>query len=190
MAEGQQRVEFKRKLVVDENNVDKIKRLGVPFAFSGRIVEAYYNNAELDSVEIIWSDGKKNRSYHMAVDENDDQFQALLSEYSYESLDESTRMRNNAGRQVFRDAFHRYAEQNNMFGQGERSDNPEEFQGSLDLLFEFDPENDEQKEALFKLKLKIFEEEKVKNSKSKVNKSAIRKAKSPIEAISVFAKFK
>ena len=190
MVVEQQKTEFKRKLVVDESNVDKIKLVGKPFVFCGRIVEAYYNNAELDSVEIMWSDGEKNRSYHMTVDEHDAQFQALLSEYSYESLDESTRMRNNAGRQVFRDAFHRYAEQNNMFGQGERSDNPEEFQGSLDLLFEFDPENDEQKEALFKLKLKIFEEEKVKNSKSKVNKSAIRKALTPLEAIATFAKFK
>ena len=126
----------------------------------------------------------------MAVDEHDAQFQALLSEYSYESLDESTRARNESQRQVFRDAFHRYALQNNMFSTGELPQDPEEFQGSLDLLFEFDPDDDGQKEALFKLKLKIFEQEKVKNSKSKVNKAAIRKSVTPLEAISAFAKFK
>jgi len=190
MAEGQQKTQFKRKLIVDESNVDKIKIVGKPFAFCGRIVEAYYNNAELNSVEILWSDGDKNRSYHLAVDEHDAQFQALLSEYSYENLDESTRARNESQRQVFRDAFHRYALQNNMFSTGELPQNPEEFQGSLDLLFEFDPDDDGQKEALFKLKLKIFEQEKVKNSKSKVNKAAIRKSTTPLEAISAFAKFK
>ena len=34
---------------------------GTPFAFCGRIVEAYYTNPELDTVGIIWSDGEKNR---------------------------------------------------------------------------------------------------------------------------------
>ena len=168
----------------------QVKIPGVPFAFSGRIVEAYYTNPELDTVEIMWSDGEVNRSYYLKVDENDDQFKALLSEYSYENLDESTRARNESQRQVFRDAFNRYALQNNMFSTGELPQNPEEFQGSLDLLFEFDPDDDGQKEALFKLKLKIFEQEKVKNSKSKVNKAAIRKSTTPLEAISAFAKFK
>ena len=49
MVVEQQKTEFKRKLVVDESNVDKIKLVGKPFVFCGRIVEAYYNNAELDS---------------------------------------------------------------------------------------------------------------------------------------------
>jgi len=163
--------------------------VGEPFAFCGRIVEAYYANAELDTVQIMWSDGEKNREYHLKVDENDDQFQALLKEYSYESLDETTRAKNEAGRQLFRDAFHRYAMQNNMFSSGELPQNSEEFQGSLDLMFEFDPENDEQKEALFKLKLKIFEQEEVKKSRKKKAKTDIRKAETPIEAIVAYHSF-
>ena len=163
--------------------------VGEPFAFCGRIVEAYYANAELDTVQIMWSDGEKNREYHLKVDENDDQFQALLKEYSYENLDETTRAKNEAGRQLFRDAFQRYATQNNMFNAENVSQNPEEFQGSLDLMFEFDPEDAEQKEALFKLKLKIFEQDAVKNSRKKKAKTDIRKAETPIEAIVAYHSF-
>ena len=32
---------------------------GTPFAFCGRIIEAYYTNPELDTVGVIWSDGEK-----------------------------------------------------------------------------------------------------------------------------------
>ena len=163
--------------------------VGEPFAFCGRIVEAYYANAELDTVQIMWSDGEKHREYHLKVDENDDQFQALLKEYSYENLDETTRAKNEAGRQLFRDAFHRYATQNNMFNAENVSQNSEEFQGSLDLMFEFDPEDAEQKEALFKLKLKIFEQEEVKKSRKKKAKTDIRKAETPIEAIVAYHSF-
>ena len=69
------------------------------------------------------------------------------------------------------------------------TDMPQESQGSLDILFEFDEENDVHKEILFKLKLKMFEEDVVKNSKAKKSKTDIRKAKTPIEAIVAYKKF-
>ena len=86
----------------------------------------------------------------------------MLEEFSYESIDQCTRQKNEADRQVFRDAFHRYATEHNLYGHGsDSSKNSEENQGSLDLLFDFDPENTEHKETLFKLKLKMFEQEEV-----------------------------
>ena len=157
--------------------------VGEPFAFCGRIVEAYYTNAEQDSVSILWTDGEKNRDYHLKVDEEDDQFKALLAEYSYESLDESTLAKNEINRQWWRDAFNSYAEQAG-FG-----DQTEERQADLSLIFDFDPENSEHKEGLFKLKLQMFEQDIVKKSKSKVAKAAIRKAPTPIEAIVAYKKF-
>ena len=158
--------------------------VGEPFAFSGRIVEAYYTNAEQDSVAIMYSDGETNRDYHLPVDENDDQFKALLSEYSYESLDEATRAKNEKDRQWWRDAFNDYAERNGMLG-----GTPEEGQADLNIIFDFDPDDAIKKEGLFKLKLKMFEQDIVKNSKSKANKAAIRKADTPIEAIVAYKKF-
>ena len=158
------------------------------YPFSGKIIEAYYSNPELDTVCVLWSDGKVAREYYVVVDEEDHQFQALLKEYSYESLDEATRNRNEQARQEFRDAFHRYATENNMYGHGS-TDSPEESQGSLDILFDFDEEDEAHKEVLFKLKLKMFEEDVVKNSKAKKGKTDIRKAKTPIEAIVAYKKF-
>ena len=158
--------------------------VGEPFAFCGRIVEAYYTNAEQDSVSILWTDGEKNRDYHLKVDEEDDQFKALLAEYSYESLDESTLAKNEINRQWWRDAFNAYAATQN-FSSGVL----EERQADLSLIFDFDPENSEHKEGLFKLKLQMFEQDIVKKSKSKVAKAAIRKAPTPIEAIVAYKKF-
>jgi hypothetical protein len=158
--------------------------VGEPFAFCGRIVEAYYTNAEQDSVSILWTDGEKNREYHLKVDEEDDQFKALLSEFSYESIDECTLAKNELGRQWWRDAFEDYAKSHELtFGV------PEERQSDLNIIFDFDPENSEHKEGLFKLKLQMFEQDIVKKSKSKVAKASIRKASTPIEAIVAYKKF-
>ena len=158
--------------------------VGEPFVFCGRIAEAYYTNAEQDTVAIMWSDGEKNREYHLKVDEEDDQFKALLSEYSYESLDESTLAKNEINRQWWRDAFNAYAVTQN-FSSGVL----EERHADLSLIFDFDPENTAHKEGLFKLKLQMFEQDIVKKSKSKVAKAAIRKAPTPIEAIVAYKKF-
>jgi response regulator of citrate/malate metabolism len=106
----------------------------------------------------------------------------LLEEFSWESIDECTRAKNEVDRQVFRDAFHRYAKENNLY-----QESIEESQGSLDILFNFDAENAEHKEVLFKLKLKIFEQESVKNSKKRKAKTEIRKAENPVEAIRAYA---
>ena len=164
--------------------------VGEPFAFCGRIVEAYYSNRELDTVAIMWSDGEKNREYYVVVDEEDDQFNALLKEWSYESLDECTKMKNEAGRQEFKDAFQRYATERGLYTYGDPDGRkPEEKQASLDLLFEFDPENNQQKEELFKLKLKIFEQDVVKNSEAKTKKTSLRKAETPLEVVSIYYSF-
>ena len=162
---------------------------GEPFPFSGRIVEAYYSNPELNTVAVMWSDGEKNREYYINVDEEDDQFQALLKEWSYESLDECTRNRNEATRQEFRDAFHNYATEHNLYTHGDPDGRKGGKQSSLDIIFDFDPENFVHKEDLFKLKLKMFEQDVVKNSKAKKMKTAIRKAETPVEAISAYNTF-
>ena len=187
-------IDFKRKQIKLEvkptvNAGSQVKLVGEPFAFCGRIVECYYSNAELDTVSILWSDGEKNREYYLKVDEDDAQFQALLAEYSYENIDETTRARHEAHRQEFRDAFFEYARANNLLGSEESTENAEELQGSMDLIFDFDGEDTASKEALFKLKLKIFEQDEVKSSKKKKGKADIRKAKTPIEAISAYYSF-
>jgi len=177
------------------------------FPFTGNIVEAYYTGSDLDNICVVHNykvaddgvhfaaDGVTPTSgkiattvFNVSVNNNADQLNALLEEFSYESIDECTKLKNEKVRDEFRAAFHRYATNNNMYGHGsDTSLMNEESQGSIDIIFEFDPENADHKEVLFKLKLKIFEQESVKNSKKRKSKTEIRKAETPVEAIRAYA---
>ena len=178
------------------------------FPFVGRIIEAYYTSPKLDNICVVHNyevpedgvhtDAQGNPNggemsatvYNISVADNDARLAALLEEFSYEAIDECTRNRNENSRQEFRDAFHRYATENNMYGHGPDSGgDADESQGSLNLIFEFDPENTAHKEELFKMKLKMFENEVVKISKKRKAKTEIRKANTPVEAIKAYAKF-
>jgi hypothetical protein len=175
--------------------------VGEPYAFCGRIVEAFYTNPELDTVGILWQDDDKVlREYYVVVDENDDQFKNLLLEFSYDSIDEATRNRNEATRSEFREAFHRYATENNLYTHGDKDfvtnedgtriiPTADEIMPSVDIVFEYNEEDEVQKESLFKLKLKMFEQPVIQSSKAKVKKAAIRKAKTPLEALVAYSAF-
>ena len=96
------------------------------YPFVGRIVEAYYTNADLTEIDIIHNydvpddgshtnGGKEGTTvFSVSVDETDERFLALLQEFSYESLDECTRNRNEAYREQFRQAFQDYAQRNQV----------------------------------------------------------------------------
>ena len=133
--------------------------------FSGKIINAYYTNQYHDTVCVMWSDGQVAREHYVVVDENDGQFKELLEEWSYDSLDKATKQFTDNVSQEFKDAFERYAVRNNLYGYGEDGSKPEKMKedeavvtGSLDqLIFNFNANDNEQKEQLFKLKLKLFE---------------------------------
>ncbi len=73
--------------------------------FTGKIINAYYTNSEHNTVCVIWSDGELAREHYVVVDENDMQFQELLEEWSYDSLDQATQQFNDNVSQEFKDAF-------------------------------------------------------------------------------------
>ena len=140
----------------------------------------------MNAVVILWGDDNDSlREHHLAVDMEDQQFRDLLKEVTWDQIEEQTQAQHEIHRQEFRDAFQRYAEQNNMFGDG----GGVEPQGSLDVLFDFDETDERHKETLFKLKLKMFEQDAVKNSRSKTGKTDIRKARTPVEAVKAYSKF-
>ena len=181
--------------------------------FSGKIVDAYFSNPELTTVELLYEADEKQQeagveliAHHLQVDEEDSQFQDLLKEWSYEQIDEATKARNEQYRDEFRMAFHNYAMEHDLYGHGNPDENkalldhsilksegktdPDLVQGSLNMLFEFDIEDKVHKEDLFKLKLKKFEQPKVEKSKSQKLKADLRKSSTPMEAIAVYTKFK
>ena len=164
--------------------------------FSGKIINAYYTNEYRDTICVMWSDGQVAREHYVVVDEDDHQFKELLEEWSYDSLDQATQQFNDNVSQEFKDAFERYAIRNNLYGYSEDGsvprpqDDDEVLRGDLEtLILNFDEENTEQKEQLFKLKLKLFEEDVVKSSKKRTAKTDLRKAETPVEAIAAYAKF-
>ena len=153
-----------------------------PYPFSGKIIEAYYTNPQLDSVCVLWSDGKVAREYHIGVDEEDHQFKALLSEFSWDDIDECTRKVNEAARQEFKNAFDRYAKENEY-------EVTFVYAHSLDILFKFDADDAVHKEELFKLKLAMFDTPLLKESRKKTSKTKLRKSSTPLEAIEIYKEF-
>ena len=58
----------------------------------------------------------------------------------------------------------------------------------IDSIISFDNKNEQCNEILFALKVKLFENDIVKNSADKDTKSLLRSAKTPVEAIKLFDK--
>ena len=179
--------------------------------FSDKIVDAYYSDPDLKFIEILYeadevqkAEGIELLSHHLSVDEEDPQYNDLLKEWSLNQIDEATKARNEQNRDEFRIAFHTSATEHGLYQHGnpdthnetlkrvyEAPRTPDDLvQGSMDMIFNFDPEDEIHKEDLFKLKLKMFEQEHVENSTAKAKKTDIRKAKTPLDAVAAYQKFK
>ena len=175
-----------------------------PFPFSGRIIEAYYTNPNLDTVcvtyreeEELTPDGEPRAyDYYMEVDESDPRFQALLKEVSYEDLEKTTGDRNEAYHEQFRQIVRGYIDREGLTGDlldsGDTADRvmDEARLQLFDFIFNYNPESTKSrndKEQFFRLKLYMFETE-VGQKASKKHKSDIRKSDTPLEAFVVFQK--
>ena len=172
--------------------------------FSGKIVDAYYSDPELKFIEIMYEADEQQKeagvdmlSHTLTVDDDDQQYKDLLEEWSLEAVDDATKARNEQYRHEFRVAFHNYATEHGLYQHG----NPDTHHLALDgetntvsLLFDticnFNAENTTHKEELFKLKLKMFEQEHVEDSENKEAKSELRKSKTVTDAIVAYNKFK
>ena len=58
-----------------------------------------------------------------------------------------------------------------------------------DLIFNWNKEDEKQKELLFQLKLKMFDMKHVQDSKKKTSKTSLRKAQTPLDALVAYSKF-
>jgi len=175
-----------------------------PFPFSGRIIESYYTNPNLDTVCVTYReddeltpDGEPRAyDYYMDVDESDPRFQALLKEVSYEDLEKTTGDRNEAYHEQFRQIVRGYIDREGLTGDlldsGDTADRvmDEARLQLFDFIFNYNPESTkirDDKEQFFRLKLYMFETE-VGQKASKKHKTDIRKSETPLEAFVVFQK--
>jgi hypothetical protein len=170
------------------------------YLWTDKITDYYFSNPELNTVAVLWTDPEDNlvREHYIQVDESDEQWRDFVKEVSYEDIDKRTQVRHEEFREQFREAFRNYAQANDQGNQNDLSENQNDANSAggtekpyedvvIDFLSTYDKESPEQKEQLFKFKLKIFEQDIVKNSESidkfKNAKTFIRKANSPIEVL-------
>ena len=152
--------------------------------FSGNIIEAYYANSDNDTIEVIYKQGEQAINHFLKVDYNDQDFKDLIAEYDTDKIAGSTIARNrNYARQL--------SELVNA-GIQSRTDKNEKVKVTIDdfidSIINFDNKNEQCNEILFALKVKLFENDIVKNSADKDIKSLLRSAKTPVEAIKLFDK--
>ena len=152
--------------------------------FSGNIIEAYYANSDNDTIEVIYKQGEQAINHFLKVDYNDQDFKDLIAEYDTDKIAGSTIARNrNYARQL--------SELVNA-GIQSRTDTNEKVKVTvddfIDSIINFDNSSEQCAEILFALKVKLFENDIVKNSADKDTKSLLRSAKTPVEAIKLFDK--
>jgi 23S rRNA maturation mini-RNase III len=159
------------------------------YLWSDKITDYYYSNPELDTVAVMWTDpdDKLTREHYIKVDESDEQWRDFVAEVPYEKIDERTMVRHEQFREQFREAFRNYAQTHDV-NQNVDQTKPANFEDTIiNFINDFDVTNAEHKETLFKLKLKVFEQDIVKNSKSadkfKNAKTFIRKSESPMDVL-------
>jgi hypothetical protein len=160
------------------------------YLWSDKVTDFYYSNPELDTVSVLWTDPDDGviREHYIKVDEEDEQWRDFVAEFPYEEINRRSDVRNENFREEFREAFRSWAQREDVVF-GDADGNPKnKFEDTIiDFLSEFDNTDADKKEQLFKLKLKIFEQDVVKNSekedKFKNAKTFIRKSDNPTDVL-------
>lgn len=167
------------------------------YFWTDKIADVTYTNPELDTVKILWKDDMNvYREHYLKVDEEDEQFQALLEVTSYEDIEGRTKAANDIVRQEFKDAFDRYAERLgiDISSVGTDGDPFRDYYQFFRFFNDYDIDDAEHKERLFGLKLYIFDQEYVKDGgtseRSKEAKTTVRKALKPIQALAASELFR
>ncbi len=150
--------------------------------FSGNIIEAYYANSENNTVEVIYKQGEKAINHYLKVDYKNQDFKDLIEEYDTDKIAASTIARNR-----------NYAKQlSDMVDQGIKAKTDvkqkisvEEY---IDSMLNYNSSDKQSAEILFALKVKVFENDKVKSCEDKDLKASLRSAKTPVDLISIFKK--
>ena len=150
--------------------------------FSGKIIEAYYANSDNDCVEVIYKQDDKAINHYLKVDFNNQDFKDLIEEYDTDKIAASTIARKR-----------QYAKQlSDMVDQGIKSKTDVKQRVSveeyIDSMLNFNSSDKQSAEILFALKVKVFENDKVKSCNDKDLKSSLRSAKTPVDLISIFKK--
>jgi len=146
--------------------------------FSGKIIEASYTNEEKDTVEIVYKEGEKAVVYYIQINHNHPDTIDLIKEYSLDKVQETT----TAKIKQYNDEI---IEANKLDLQkltDELKVKANNFTNWYEFMFHFDKKNASHMNFLFELKLKMFDEQKVKQMPED-KKNLIRDSLNPLEII-------
>ncbi len=145
-------------------------------------IEASFVDNERQNIEILTKseDGKTVIPTVIPYDENNDMFKELMTIKTIDQLHEDTHNKKKLESELYRQQAIEFAkEEGLMTHEAVQIEKGKIIQGFLDYLIK-DSENED---AIFALKLELFETDKIKDSEDIETKKSIRQAKSKAEVI-------
>ena len=146
--------------------------------FSGKIIEASYTNEAKDTVEIVYKEGTKAIAYYIPINHNHPDTKDLIKEYSLDKVQETT----TAKIKQYNDKLKEAHKLDLQLLTDELKAKANNFTNWYEFMFHFDKKNASHMNFLFELKLKIFDEKKVKEMPED-KKNLIRDSSNPLEII-------
>lgn len=142
--------------------------------FSGKVIEAYYTNSDSDTIEVIYKEGEKAISHYMVVDWDHPDFKDLIKEYSVADIEKATVARIRKTNEQIKSIVAK-----NLKNKIKEADLG--MDNMLNFILNYNHKTDMEK--LFALKIKIFDQDRVKDINNETLKKKIRMATDPIETI-------
>tara|TARA_B100001093_G_scaffold351313_1_gene335807 strand:+ start:1256 stop:1744 length:489 start_codon:yes stop_codon:yes gene_type:complete len=145
-------------------------------------IEASFVDNERQNIEILarGEDGKTVIPTVIPYDENNDMFKELMNIKTLDELHEDTHNKKKLESQLYREQAIEFAKESGLVtAEGLQFEEGKIVQGFFKYLIK-DPENED---AIFALKLELFEIDEIKNSEDIETKKSIRQAKNKNEII-------
>ena len=146
--------------------------------FSGKIIEASYTNEAKDTVEIVYKEGTKAVVYYLQINHSHPDTIDLIKEYSLDKVQETT----TAKIKQYNDEIKEANKLDLQKLTDELKIKANNFTNWYEFMFHFDKKNPNHMNYLFEMKLKLFDEEKVKKMPED-KKNLIRDSLNPLEIL-------
>ena len=160
--------------------------------FKGKLIEAYFSNNEKDTICAVFNtdtpDGPRATDFYINVDPNEYYYQELLKEMTIEEIEEHTQKRLEVYTENLKKLVKRWTDGGTIKEWDPKSVDKVVNNRLINFFFDFNKDDKIQQELMFRMKLRIFEKDEVKDAKGKdAEKSDIRKAETPLDVILSYA---
>ncbi len=148
------------------------------------LISAYFIDNERKNIEcLLKSDVDKVYTQIIPFDVKNDMYKMLMEIVSLDDIHEVTYEKKKDERKIFEQKVKEIAKKEGLIKQIIENVDPDFFKLLFDFLLS---DKQEHIDRLFNFKIFIFEQDVVKNSKNETAKTAIRKSKTPLEALDNF----